>query len=431
MSARGRPDEPPTVRTGEQAIGTGNQSSWWVLGGTAITGISTYALLVATARAVGPEAYGDFGVYWAAVVIVGLGLFLPMEQETTRRGAGITAAGGGLGRLWQRSMVVAAMVAVGTAVATVVLWPWIGALVNDQVGILIAFSIACLGYCLQFPCRGLLAATRQFRGYATVVVVDSVLRALVAITLLTVREVSVVPYTLAVGGAALTAGLVGVLLVRRSGYVRGGGRVDHFGRDSARLMVAASSMQTLLNSGTLVAKLAAGPGQAALAGRVLAVMTIARLPVLLFQSLQPVYVTRLATRWHHQDRPGVRRLLVALGVATGCLAITLVIGAAVIGPWATSLFFGPRYELDRGSMVLVALGVGVYLVASVATDSSIALGLHRVIISAWAAGLLVGAVVVLIISSLLAKATLPLIVGASLAGIVLITALVVRTGRKT
>jgi len=113
------------------------------------------------------------------------------------------------------------------------------------------------------------------------------------------------------------------------------------------------------------------------------------------------------------------------------LAITLVIGAAVIGPWATSLFFGPRYELDRGSMVLVALGVGVYLVASVATDSSIALGLHRVIISAWAAGLLVGAVVVLIISSLLAKATLPLIVGASLAGIVLITALVVRTGRKT
>jgi O-antigen/teichoic acid export membrane protein len=311
-----------------------------------------------------------------------------------------------------------------------VLWPWIGGLVNDQLGILIAFSIACLGYCLQFPCRGLLAAARQFRGYATVVVVDSVLRALVAIILLTVGEVSVIPYTLAVGGAALAAGLVGALLVRRSGSAHGGDRVDHFGRDSARLMVAASSMQTLLNSGTLVAKLAAGPGQAALAGRVLAVMTIARLPVLLFQSLQPVYVTRIATRWHHQDRRGVRRLLVVLGVATGCLAITLVIGAATIGPWATSLFFGAAYELDRGSIVLVALGVGVYLVASVATDSSIALGLHFVIISAWAAGLLVGAVVVVILSSLLAKVTLPLIVGASLAGIVLITALVVRTGRK-
>jgi len=381
MSAPGASDEPPTVRTGERANGTGNQSSWWVLGGTALTGVSTYALLVATARAVGPEAYGDFGVYWAAVVIVGLGLFLPMEQETTRRGAGIAAAGGGLGRLWRRSMVVAAMAAVGTAVATVVLWPWIGSLVNDQVGILIAFVIACLGYCLQFPCRGLLAATRQFRGYATVVVVDSVLRALVAIALLAVQEVSVIPYALAVGGAALAAGMVGVLLVRRSGFVRGGARVDHFGRDSARLMVAASSMQTLLNSGTLVAKLAAGPGQAALAGRVLAVMTIARLPVLLFQSLQPVYVTRIATRWHHQDRRGVRRLLVVLGGATGCLAITLVIGAAVVGPWATSLFFGPRYELDRGSMVLVALGIGVYLIASVATDSGIAVGLHRVIIS--------------------------------------------------
>jgi len=243
--------------------------------------------------------------------------------------------------------------------------------------------------------------------------------------------VSVIPYALAVGVAALAAGLVGVLLVRRSGFVRGGARVDHFGRDSARLMVAASSMQTLLNSGTLVAKLAAGPGQAALAGRVLAVMTIARLPVLLFQSLQPVYVTRIATRWHHQDRRGVRRLLVVLGGATGCLAITLVIGAAVVGPWATSLFFGPRYELDRGSMVLVALGIGVYLIASVATDSGIAVGLHRVIISTWAAGLLVGAVVVVIMSSLLAKVTLPLIIGASLAGIVLITALVVRTGRKT
>ena len=410
-----------------------HQSSWWVLAGTAVTGIGTYVLLVFTARAIGSDSYSDFGVFWAVTVIVGLGLFLPVEQETTRRGAGITAAGGGLGPLWRGSSRVALLSAVSIAAGGWLAWRWVGTAVHDQWGLLVAFAIACLADALLFPSRGLLAAQRQFRAYAVVVMVESVVRAVTAVALWASGVTSVAPYALGVSGSALVAGLTGLVLVARSGSGVGGERVERLGRDTARLVVAASSMQTLLNSGTLVAKLVAAPAQAAVAGQLLAVMTIARLPVLVFQSLQTVYLTRLAGRWHQGDRAGVRRLLALLGLLSGGLAVLLVVGAASFGPWVTTVMFGPDFVVDRITTLLVALGVGIYLVASVASDSSIAVGRHTVIVSAWVAGLVTGGVVVAVASSLLGKATLPLIAGALLAGSVLVVALVRTTmrGRRT
>ena len=121
-------------------------------------------------------------------------------------------------------------------------------------------------------------------------------------------------------------------------------------------------MQTLLNSGTLVAKFLALPAQAMLAGQLLAVMTIARLPVLVFQSLQAVYVSRLAGRWHLHDVRGVRRLL-------ACWLCSRVYSRPCWWPGqrssvlVTKLIFGPEYVIDQSTGVLVALGVGVYLVA--------------------------------------------------------------------
>jgi O-antigen/teichoic acid export membrane protein len=303
--------------------------------------------------------------------------------------------------------------------------------VADQGSIIAIFVVVCAGYCLQFPARGVLAATRRFRGYATVVTVEALVRALVAVVLWAVGETSVWLFAAAVGGSALLAGVVGVGLIRRDGSTRGGQQVTDFGRDSARLVVAASSMQTLLNSGTLVAKFLAAPAQATFAGQLLAVITIARLPVLVFQSLQSVYVSRLARGWHLRDSPEVRHLLGVLMLLAGSLAALLVAGAAVIGTFVTRLVFGPDYAIDRTTCVLVALGVAVYLVAAVASDSSIAVGMHTLIVSAWVAGLLVGVVVAIWAPTLLTKATVPLIAGASLACVVLVVALVVRTRRSS
>jgi len=427
MSTAGSPGLPPAAPSGLFQPPR-HQSSWWVLAGTVATGIGTYVLLVVTARAVGPDAYGNFGVFWASTVIVGLGLFLPVEQETTRRGSGLAATGHRLGSLWRRSSMTA-LRAAGVAVLGMCLaWFWLSSIVQNEVNLLIAFALACLGYSLQFPARGILAATRQFRAYGVVVIIDAILRAVVAAALWLTGVTSVGLYALAVGGASVVAGLTGLRLVRSSGSGTGGAPVERFGRDSARLVVAASSMQILLNSGTLVAKVLATSAQAALAGQFLAVMTIARLPVMVFQSLQSLYLSRLASRWHQDDRRGVRGLLALLAAFSCGLALLLVIGAAAVGPWVTTLIFGPDYALDRGTIVLVALGVGIYVVASVSSDASIAVGMHTLIVSTWVTGLIVGGIVVVLATSLVGRATLPLIVGSALAGVVLVVALIYKTG---
>jgi hypothetical protein len=66
--------------------------------------------------------------------------------------------------------------------------------------------------------------------------------------------------------------------------------------------------------------------------------------------------------------------------------------------------------------------------ASVATDASIALGLHTVIVAAWLVGVAVAVLLVILAPTMITAATLPLIGGALLAAAVLARPLI---GRAT
>lgn len=396
------------------------QSTLWVLVSTPITGISTYVLLVVTARAVGPDAFGAFGVFWATTVICGLGLFLPLEQETTRRGSGREFAS--LRALWRRGARVASFAAATCVGLALIAWPWYSSLVDDNVGLLAAFVVAIVGNLMQFPSRGVLASARRFRDYGLVVTVEAVMRALASLVLLALGSESAAPFALSVGFAALISGAVAMALARRTWSLTGGvgiAPVEGFGRDGGRLVLAASAMQTTLNSGTIVAKMLAPAGQAALAGQLMATLTLARLPILVVQSIQATYLSRLAARWHAQDSKALRRLLATLGVGVIVVGIGLVAGAATVGSWAMSTVFGSGYVTDRTTVVLVAAGVAVYLIASVASDAGIAMGLHTAIVIAWLCGLVAAIVMAVAAPTLLTAATLPLVVGALVAALIL------------
>ena len=408
------------------------QNVLWVLVSTPVTGIGTYVLLVVTARAIGPEAFGDFGVFWAVTIICGLGVFLPLEQETTRRGSGRAAAS--IAGLWKRAMKVAfiaAVVCAGLAFAT---WPLYAPLIDFGAGLVAAFAISVLGNFLQFPSRGVLASLRRFRDYGLVVALDAVARAVAAIVLAGLGAHSATSYALAVGLSAFGSGLVAVVLARRA-IKRGApagtaATAERFGRDGMRLVLAAGAMQTILNSGTIVAKVVAPAAQSALAGQLTATLTLARLPVLVVQSIQSTYLSRLAARWHAHDVVAVRALLRLIAAAVLVVTAGLVIGAATIGPWVMSVVFGTSYVTDRTTVVLVALGVGIYLIASVSTDAGIALGLHTMIVAAWLAAVPVAVLMVMLAPSMVTAATLPLIGGALVAAAVLARPLMKRAAAQ-
>ena len=399
----------------------GGGSPTWVLVSTIVNAVSTYLLIIVVARVLGPVRSADFSVFWAVTIISGLGFFLPLEQETARRvAAGGPAAGWAV---WLRGLRLGMIIALMAAAVATVLW-WKG---QDGPVIALAYLIAATGYAWQFPSRGVLSGRRRLARYGSVAAVDAVVRLAGVLVLAVVGVRTTAAYDLVIAGSAVAAAVVATALagVFRRSPSRGSASTDRapesgFARDALRLVLAAACMQLLLNSGSLVARGFAGSGQLALAAELLVLMTVARLPVFVFQSLQATYLTRLAGGVHRGDRVAVRRLLLLLAGVVGAIAAIVIIGAATVGPWAVRTLFGQDYAVTRRAAVLVAVSVSAYLIASVANDASVAIGGHRRIVLAWPIGVLVAAGAVAVLGDLVVRSTLPLALGAVVAAVVLL-----------
>jgi len=399
-------------------------SPLWVAIGTAFSGAATYVLLVMTARALGPARYGDFSYFWAVIVVVSLGLFLPIEQVVARRVSRLDVPGVGGRSVLRRGVRAALVVAVVSSAAVSAFWVSQRGWSSAELLLLGALGLGVIGFVIQFPGRGVLAATSNFRGYAAVVSVDAGLRLVIVTVLWEAGVRSTAEYAAAVGLSALTCGLVARVL---AGPPLLDAPVDApvvedpvaLGREAGRLIFAAASMQLLLNSGVLIAVSVSAASESAFAGHLVAVLTIARLPVFVFQSVQASYLSKIAVRSHRRDVAGLRRVLLALATAVGAVAALTIVGAAAVGPPVIQLIYGPSYVFSRAGAVLVALGVCVYLAAAVANDVAVAIGAHTHVRGAWFAGVGAAAVAIVSVDDLLLRSTLPLVVGAAVAGAVL------------
>ena len=159
-----------------------DRSPLWVAVGGAYAGVTTYVLLVLTARALGPDEYGVFSLFWSAFVLVGIGVFLPIEQVLARRRAGGPAAGGLLGAGIRVAFVCAGGCVV--AIATFQLITRGGS--GLAFGALFAFTVGVAGFALQLPARGVLSGRLDLRGYGTVFIVDGSVRTIGVIGLWTI-----------------------------------------------------------------------------------------------------------------------------------------------------------------------------------------------------------------------------------------------------
>ncbi|MBU5424023.1 hypothetical protein KQI48_15245 [Cellulomonas hominis] len=401
----------------------------WVVVGSGLSGLATYVLLVVVARAVGPVAYGDFSVFWTFVVVVSLGGFLPVEQLTARtvgRRLAVGLSPGSALRDGVRSGSLVAGVVLAAGVVLLVAQPGVP---DPRLVVLVPVVVA--GFVVQFAARGVLAGVRDLRGYAAVLVTDAGVRAVVAAVLWAGGVTSVLPYMVGVTASCVACALVGLVLARRArppadGPAAAPDDVAAPGTDDrittralVPLVVAASCMQLLLNSGVLVAR-AVPDAEAALAGVILAVLTLVRLPVFVFQAAQAGYVSRVAALHRTRDGAGLRRLVALIGGVVAVVAGVTLVTAATIGPQLVRWVFGAGYDVERGAVVLVAVGVAGYLAASVLNDLAVALGAHRAVVVAWPAAVVVAAGSLLLArGSATWACTLPLAVGAATAALVL------------
>jgi O-antigen/teichoic acid export membrane protein len=143
--------------------------------------------------------------------------------------------------------------------------------------------------------------------------------------------------------------------------------------------------QTFLNAGPLLVKATEGAGGAALAGFTFNVLLIARAPLQLFQAVQTSilpHLTRLtATGEADPFRRSVNVTLTA--IAGFALAVALVMLA--VGPLVMDVVFGGEFDYDRGGLVLISLGMGLYLSAATLNQALLARGRARQAAGVWVA----------------------------------------------
>jgi O-antigen/teichoic acid export membrane protein len=383
--------------------------------GIGVTGLVTYAYFALASHTLSEHDYGGITLLWSAVFITVSVLYRPVEQLLSRTIADRDARG----REGREHLRVAATIqlSLGAAFAAAAL-ALRGPIQDDLFGgsetlywVLIA---AVLCYAASYFARGFLAGNHRFGLYGGLVFMEAVSRCLFALA---------VAVGIASGQSVVALGIAAAPLVSLAVVPWALGsrlRASHqssvnshqetadaeaFEHAAAAeptpkepefslrhgtgfavaVLLVMLSEQTFLNAGPLLVKATEGDRGAALAGFTFNVLLIARAPLQLFQAIQTSilpHLTRLRASGEADPfRRSVNVTLTAIAGFAGAVALAML----VAGPFVMDVVFGGDFDYDRGGLVLIAVGMGLYLSAATLNQALLARGLTRQACVCWVA----------------------------------------------
>jgi O-antigen/teichoic acid export membrane protein len=378
--------------------------------GLGIQSATAYLTLILAGRLLGAAEFGGLAALYVLLSTVATGLFLPLEQEIARRRGRERETGSHDGSVVWRAAVLGGwlcLIVVGGALA---LWHLTVGLLGGHPQLLAAFCFALPGYALCFVGRGVLSGTHRLRRYGLLLAVDGSFR-LVGLALLAALGVrSTVAYGWLFAFApwiALGAAMVGLRAVPRDRTV-----AEPMVRPLAWLLTSSLAMQLLIGAGPLTAQYFADGRDAARAGAFVAALVIVRVPVVLFSAVQPSMLPAMAAHAAAGRRSDFAVLFGRVLVAMVGVALVTTLAFTALGPWALKLLFGSDFILSWSVFLIMAISVGLFMVAVVLGQAVLALGEHRRVAIGWLAGLCGLGIGISLASDPLLKANLGLLVGA-------------------
>ncbi|MFT2692315.1 hypothetical protein [Clavibacter zhangzhiyongii] len=432
------------------ALPSASRRALLVMGATVVTGLVTYVFLGIVSRGVaalapdaasGDAAFDMFSVFWSVALVVGFGLFLPVEQELARLGA----HGADVRAAVRAALRLSAVVALaGVAVVAIAAPLLLGA--GMPPGLVVAYALIAPVSALQFTARGAMVARGDVPAYSRVLLADSGLRvalALAALLLLTALDLpdavswfaaallaaialAHVPVLLRAGsrtrgdageapGAGDGAG-VDPALVAVEGAAVEGAAVEPDGGTPARgrattsirraylaLLGAGVCAQLLLNAGPVV--IAALDRTVGTAGAFQATFSVARVPLFMLVPLQGLIVPPLVAYVRRGETAALIRRMSLLAAAIAGLGVVAGVVAALAGPAVIELVFGAGRSLPALDVGILVLGVFAHVGLVIGTQALIATDRHRDSSLAWATALVAAAAATALLQGPLGWAT--------------------------
>ncbi len=381
--------------------------------GIGATGIITFAYFSLASYSLSEEEYGHITLLWSAVFITVSVLYRPVEQLLSRTIADRDARGvEGSEHLRIAATIQLALGVLFAVVALVLRDPIENDLFGGSSTLYWVLLVSVLAYAASYFARGYLAGHRLFPLYGGLVLMEASSRCLFALAVaIGIAEGQSV---VALGMAAapiVSLAVVPPALARRlapradaadpdaaadpdPAMLDAAAREEPAAREpeftlrhgtgfAAAVLLIMLCEQTFLNAGPLLVKATEDSGGAALAGFTFNVLLIARAPLQLFQAIQTSilpHLTRLRASGESDPfRRSVNLTLTAIAGFAGCVAIMML----VAGPALMDLLFGGDFDYERGGLVLVAIGMGLYLAAATLNQALLAHGLAAQASACW------------------------------------------------
>jgi O-antigen/teichoic acid export membrane protein len=369
--------------------------------GIGVTGLVTYAYFSLASYSLSESAYGGITLLWSAVFIVVSILYRPVEQLLSRTIADRDARG----VKGAEHLRVAATIQLGLGLAFVVAalifrGPLEDELFNGSETLYWVLIVTVLAYAASYFARGFLAGHHRFGLYGGLVLLESTSRCAFAVAVAIgiaegqsavalgmaaapIASLMVVPW--AIGRRLRPSAEEGAPAPGEEGPPVSAGEPDaataaadpeftlsHGTGFAAAVLLIMVAEQTFLNAGPLLVKATEGAEGAALAGFTFNVLLIARAPLQLFQSVQTSILPHLTRLRASGDADPFRRSVNVTLAAIAGFALLVALVMLTIGPWLMGVFFGGDFDYDRGGLVLIALGMGLYLAAATLNQAALA-----------------------------------------------------------
>ncbi len=378
--------------------------------GIGVTGLVTFAYFALASHSLTEDEYGRITLLWSAIFITVSVLYRPVEQLLSRTIADHDARGIAGSQHLRVAAAIQLALGVGFAVVALALR---GPIEDDLLGgssaLYWVLVVAVLAYAASYFARGFLAGHHRFGLYGGLVLMEASSRCLFALAVAIGIAEGQTAVALGMAAAPIVSlAVVPPALARRLAPAHGGdaeapmpAQLDAAARDepSARepeftlargtgfagaVLLIMVCEQTFLNAGPLLIQASEEGAQgAALAGIVFNVLLIARAPLQLFQAVQTSilpHLTRLRAGGETDPfRRSVNLTLVAIAGFAGCVALVML----VLGPFVMDLLFGGDVDYERGGLVLVAFGMGLYLAAATLNQALLAHGRAAQAAASW------------------------------------------------
>jgi O-antigen/teichoic acid export membrane protein len=382
--------------------------------GVGLTGVITYVYFVIASHVLSKPDYGQIAVLWSAVFITISTLYRPVEQLLSRHISEHLVKGEPIGATLRISATIQlGLAALFATLALALRGPLQNDLLEGNETLYWVYFSAVLFYAASYFARGFLAGRGRFGLFVALILSESVFRTLfavlVAVSLLSGQSAVAIgilaapSLSLLVVPAAFarrtrrvapperadtqSAEPTGEALVRAGGAARpsGGGELSmaHGTGFAAAVLVIMFSEQAFLNAGPLIIR---GLEGAAAAGFIFNVLMLARAPLQLFQAVSTSILPHLTTL-HTSEEPGSERefhrsvRMVLLGIAAFA-ALTAVV-VLIAGPELMQVAWSKKFTYDRGGLLLVTAGMGLYLSSVTINQACVAQGQVRRAAGRW------------------------------------------------